>query len=156
MRKCKTNRTRTVERRRGAAAVEFALVAPLLVTLMLGAADIGQAVGVSEVVTNASRAGARSACRAGTDDVSIAIAAVQSHLQDAYPNMDSGALAAACTVTVQDGAGSTLSSADLENMTPGAAVQVQVVLNFAAIRWIPGVDFMTGRSISRTTVMRRE
>ena len=54
----KTNRSRT-HARKGAAAVEFALVAPLLVLLVLGSVDIGQFINTSQVLNGASREGAR-------------------------------------------------------------------------------------------------
>jgi Flp pilus assembly protein TadG len=45
-------------RRRGAAAVEFAVVLPLLVTFLLGATDFGRFSYTSIAVANAARAGA--------------------------------------------------------------------------------------------------
>jgi Flp pilus assembly protein TadG len=47
---------------RGAAVVEFALVLPLLLVLVLGAIDWGYFFYVEEVVTNAAREGARAGC----------------------------------------------------------------------------------------------
>jgi Flp pilus assembly protein TadG len=47
------------DRERGAAAVEFALVLPLLLTLVLGAIDWGWYFFVDQLVTNAAREGAR-------------------------------------------------------------------------------------------------
>jgi Flp pilus assembly protein TadG len=46
-------------RQRGAAAVEFALVLPLLLALVLGVVDLGLAVYTQSVLSNASREGAR-------------------------------------------------------------------------------------------------
>jgi len=45
--------------RRGIAAVEFALIAPFFVTLILGTIELGRAIQVKQAVTNASREGAR-------------------------------------------------------------------------------------------------
>lgn len=50
---------RARDRSRGAAAVEFALVLPLLLTLVLGTIDWGWYFFVDQVVTNAAREGAR-------------------------------------------------------------------------------------------------
>lgn len=52
-------RSRWKAGQRGAAAVEFALVLPLLLMLVLGAIDWGWYFFVREVVTNAAREGAR-------------------------------------------------------------------------------------------------
>jgi Flp pilus assembly protein TadG len=44
---------------RGAAAVEFALVVPLLLVLVLGIAEFGRAYTISTTLSNAARVGAR-------------------------------------------------------------------------------------------------
>ena len=61
---------------RGAAAVEFALVAPLLLLLILGMIDWGWHMFVSQVMTNAAREGAR-AGSLWPDDPDQAIADAQ-------------------------------------------------------------------------------
>lgn len=50
---------RTRDRHRGAAAVEFALVVPLLLLLVFGCIDWGWFFFLDQVVTNAAREGAR-------------------------------------------------------------------------------------------------
>jgi Flp pilus assembly protein TadG len=62
--------------RNGIAAVECAIVAPLLVLLLLGAIDLGQYVNVYQKVSDASRAGARIA----------AMRAPNIEGRDGYPN----------------------------------------------------------------------
>src|SRR6267142_1730292 len=47
------------DRQRGTAAVEFALVFPLLLTLVLGAIDWGWYFFIDQLVTNSAREGAR-------------------------------------------------------------------------------------------------
>lgn len=47
------------ERQRGVAAVEFALVLPLFLTLVMGAIDWGWFFYIDQLVTNAAREGAR-------------------------------------------------------------------------------------------------
>ena len=54
-------RTRRRPRRRGQALVEFALVAPLLLLLILGLIDFARAWNVYQVLTDAAREGARNA-----------------------------------------------------------------------------------------------
>jgi Flp pilus assembly protein TadG len=51
--------TRT--RERGAAAVEFALLLPLLVAMLMGMIDFGMAVNAQAIIANAAREGARAA-----------------------------------------------------------------------------------------------
>jgi Flp pilus assembly protein TadG len=50
---------RTRERERGAAAVEFALVVPLLLMLVLGIAEIGRIYNVQTTLSGAAREGVR-------------------------------------------------------------------------------------------------
>lgn len=54
---------------RGAAAVEFALVLPLLLLLIFGLIDFGRALNEQIVLTQAAREGARVAALGGTDAV---------------------------------------------------------------------------------------
>ena len=48
--------------RKGTAAVEFALVAPLLCVMILGMLEIGRALQVQQALTNAVREGCRGYC----------------------------------------------------------------------------------------------
>lgn len=63
-------------RDRGAAAVEFALVLPLLVTIVIGIMEFGRAYNVQATMTAAARQGAR--IMALQHDTSTATTAVQS------------------------------------------------------------------------------
>lgn len=51
-------RNRPAARRRGAAAIEFAIVLPMLMLLLLGGADFGRCFHSAMAITNAARAGA--------------------------------------------------------------------------------------------------
>jgi Flp pilus assembly protein TadG len=51
---------------KGAAAVEFAIILPLLMTLVFGIIDIGALLYNKQVITNASREGARAAIARST------------------------------------------------------------------------------------------
>jgi Flp pilus assembly protein TadG len=53
------SKNRKRKRERGVAAVEFALILPVFLALVLGAIDFGYFFYVTEVVTNAAREGAR-------------------------------------------------------------------------------------------------
>lgn len=60
-------RSPAADNERGAALVEFAIVASLLVTLVLGTIEIGMAWNDSQLVIQASRSGARVAAQLGQD-----------------------------------------------------------------------------------------
>ncbi len=54
-----TNRRSRTSRQRGAVAVEFALIAPLLFSLILGIVEFGRIYNAQVLVTNAAREAAR-------------------------------------------------------------------------------------------------
>src|SRR5436309_16005435 len=62
-------------KRLGAAAVEFALIAPILVTFILAMIEFGRVMMVMEVVTNAAREGCRMGVLPGstTSDVTTTV-----------------------------------------------------------------------------------
>jgi Flp pilus assembly protein TadG len=72
--------------RRGVATIEFALVAPILVLLLLGIWEIGRLVQVMEVLYNAAREGARQASTA-TATLTDIKANVRSYIQNAEPSI---------------------------------------------------------------------
>lgn len=142
--------------RRAVAAVEFALVAPLLVLVVLGTIDVGQYVNVGQVVNNASREGARHACREDVTTVSEVTTKVQNYMASAFPNVSSTDLNAALTVTVRDENNAVIPSGDLTNISSGSGVSVQVALQYEPVRWLNGFISLSGTSSTTTTLMRRE
>ena len=143
-------------RRAGAAAVELALVSPLLIVIVLGAIDVGQFVNVGQVVSNASRQGARSASRKSAANVSDVETVVQNYLAGAFPNVPASDIAGGVQVDVRDSAGNAIAGGDLTTLASGSAVSVRVALEFDPVRWMRGVDYLSGQAIETTTVMRRE
>jgi Flp pilus assembly protein TadG len=128
--------------RRGAALVEFALVVPIFFLMVFGMIEFGRAIMVQQVLTNASREGARVAVLdSPTSTASEVNTTVTSYLQKAGI---SGA-----TVTI-----------DPTNPTAagyGAPVTVTVQIPFNSVSWLPSPWFITGNSQLRAkTVMRRE
>lgn len=59
---------------KGQGTVEFALVIPIFLFIVCGIVDLGRAVIANNVVSNASREGARAAIYPGTTDAAIATA----------------------------------------------------------------------------------
>ena len=66
----------TIKNQKGAAAVEFAIVAPLLVLLVIGICEFGLLWYNSQVIINASREGARAGITRSADASSGGITAI--------------------------------------------------------------------------------
>lgn len=125
--------------RRGAAVVEFAFVAPVFFLFVFGMIEYGRMVMVQQVLTNASREGARIGVLDGstTSDVT---SAVNTYL--------SNSSITGSTVTVSP---SPPSSAGY-----GQPVTVTVSVPFDQVSWLPTPMFLGGKTLTSSTVMRRE
>ena len=141
--------------RRGAAAVECAIIAPLLTLLLLGAIDVGQFANMYQKVSDASRHGARVAANNGTSTTASVETAVMNYLQQACPNVAPATLDSATTVTVMNSAGTTMSGS-LAAVTTGTQLRVRVTMQFEPVRFISGFEGLDGSQITTTTMMRRQ
>jgi Flp pilus assembly protein TadG len=126
-------------KRRAAAAVEFAVVAPVFFLMVLGMIEYGRMVMVQQVITNASREGARKAVLDGTT-ISEVQTSVNSYLQ-------AGSITGATVSVSPDPA---VKAAYNEPMT------VTVSVPFSQVSWLPSPMFLGGQTLSAATVMRRE
>jgi Flp pilus assembly protein TadG len=142
--------------RHGAAAVECAIIAPLLTLLVLGAIDVGQFVNVYQKVSDASREAARIAARNGTATTSQVEAAVIDYLEKVSPGVSPATLDSATDVVVTGSAGNAPAGGSLKSIPAGSEVRVRVTLQYDPVRWIGGISGLDGSQISAMTVMRRE
>ncbi len=125
--------------RGGAAAVEFAVVAPLFFLMVLGMIEFGRMIMVQQVITNASREGARMAVLDGATTAGVRTA-VQNYLQ--------GASIRDAVVAVNPDPPTSAGY--------GAPVTVTVSVNFNQVSWLPSPMFLGGQTLTATTAMRRE
>jgi Flp pilus assembly protein TadG len=125
--------------RRGAAAVEFAVVAPVFLLLVFGMVEYGRMVMVQQLLTNASREGARKAVLDGskTEDVKTL---VNDYL------VNSSIKGATVTVTPNPPSSAAF----------GAPVTVSVSVPFDKVSWLPGPMYLRGKTMTASAVMRRE
>lgn len=131
-------RHRSRRERRGASAVEFAIVAPLFFLLVIGLIEFGRALMVQQVLTNASRVGARKA---------IALNVTTTQVIDATVEYAEGVSVDGVNVVV--------------NPSPAAAktgepITVTVSVPYENVSWIPAPWFMNDTTLSASSVMRKE
>ncbi len=125
--------------RRGAAALEFAVVAPLLFMLILGLIEFGRLMMVQEVLTNGAREGARQA---------VLPHATQSDVTTTVQNY----------MTANMVSGYTLTNTDPATASGGSNVTVTVSVPYANVSWLPaGVVRWSGeQTLTARVVMRKE
>ena len=125
--------------RRGAALVEFAMVAPVFFLFLVGAVEFGRAIMVQEALTNASREGARVATLDGSLDSDVSNAA------NDYLNC-MGIAGATVTPSPHNPG---LTSA-------GTEVSVTVSIPYMSVTWVPSPWFLKGATLTASTTMQRE
>ena len=152
MRSLRKSRLSRISSRNGAAAVECAIVAPLLTLFVLGAIDVGQFANIYQKVSDASREGARVAARYDTQTTSEVQAAVMDYLND----VASDELASSASVSVTDSGGNAIPNGALQTIATGSPVRVEVSVQFDPVRWISRVESLNGRQVEAKATMRRE
>ena len=128
--------------RRAASAVEFAVIASVFFTFVLGFVELGRGFMIQHLMSNAARQGCRVAILEGksSSDVNSAVYSVLS-----------GQGVSGDTVTVQvDDAAANASSAQ-----PGDEITVSVSIPASSVSWVPGAQFLFGTITGKYT-MRRE
>jgi hypothetical protein len=127
--------------RRAASAVEFALIAPVFFLLILGMVEYGRMVMIQQVITNASREGARQAVLDGATTETI-----QGLVAD---YLELGQVASASAVV-------TVSPNPPTDAEFGDPITVTVAIPFDEVSWLPSPMYLGGQTMTATTVMRRE
>jgi hypothetical protein len=133
-----TSRSKS-NRRRGAAAVEMALCAPVLFILIFGMIDIGRALMVQHLLTNAARDGARAAILEGGTAEGI-----------------TGELVSYLALCSVPNANVTVSPDPLDTADIGDPVTVTCTVPFDDVSWLPTSKYLAGQTLSATVIMRRE
>jgi Flp pilus assembly protein TadG len=128
-------------RRRGAAAVEFALVAPLFIMLTFGMIEAGRMILVQQLLTNAVREGARNA---------VLVGATQSDVKSFVANYLSN-------TSVPVSASDVDVTPDPATAVADDAITVTVTVPYANISWLPTPAFAGGlSSMNAAATMRFE
>lgn len=124
--------------RRGVAAVEFAIVAPVFFLLVIGIIEIGRAMMVQQVLINASRVGARRA---------VTLSSSEQAVIDAVTEYAEGVGIAGVDIDV---------SPNPATAAAGDAITVIVDIDYSDVSWLPAPWFMGGKQLGASSVMRKE
>ena len=129
-------------RRRGAAVVEFAIVLPIFFLMVFAMIEFGRLVMVRQVLTNASREGARIGVLDGatTDEVE---SQVEAYLTNA-------------SIPFTPGNVVSVSPSPPSSAGYGESVTVTVTVPFDEVSWLPSPMYLGATDVVSTTVMRRE
>ena len=120
--------------------VEFAIVAPIFVLFVFGMIEYGRMVMVQQVLTNATREGARLAVLDG---------ATQNEVIDAVVDYCTASRVAVdvSDVSVQP---------DPATATLGDPVTVTIGVAFTDVSWLPSPMYLGATQLNATSVMRKE
>jgi Flp pilus assembly protein TadG len=120
--------------------VEFAIVAPIFVLFVFGMIEYGRMVMVQQVLTNATREGARLAVLDGATEDEVVEAVVD--------YCTSSRVAVAATNVDID--------PDPATAPFGTPVSVTVGVQFSDVSWLPSPMYLGATQLNATSVMRKE
>jgi Flp pilus assembly protein TadG len=132
-------RARPKNVRYGAAIVEFAIVAPIMILFTLGLIEMGRMTMVKQVLTNISREGARLAV-----------------LPEATSNEVQAQVSSLLIDSKIPGAIVTLTPSSITDAPSGTMVTVSIQVASESVSWLNTPLFMSGKTITASTSMRRE
>ena len=135
---------RTIQRRTGAAAVEFAIIAPIIVLFVMGAIEFGRAMFLQQVAISTARAACRDGILASASNSSVQ-SLVTSRLQGV------GLTGGSSTISVNGQSGGDVSTA-----TAGSPIQISVTIPYAANSWLPSPFYLNGKSLTGSVTMSKE
>ncbi len=125
-------------RRFGAAATEFAIVAPVFFLMVIGFIEFGRALMVQQVLVSASRVGARMASTTG---------ATTSGVQSAVQTYTTGVAVPGVSVTV---------SPNPATAAAGTTITVTATVPFNNVSWMNAPWFLGGKTLRASSQMRKE
>ena len=129
-------------KRRGASAVEMALVAPVLLALLLGMLEAARLGMVAQLVTTAAREGCR---------VAVLDGMAQTDVQDRIDSVLSGSGISVGTVTPTCPSPYTWTTAP-----SGTAITVSLSVPYSQVSWLKVSEFFSNATIAASATMSSE
>ena len=121
--------------RRGAAIVEFALIAPVFFALILGIIEFGRMLMVEQILINAAREGARASTLSGETDAQVT-SVVSTFMSNSRIS----------------GYTQTLSPTLASSPASGTALTLTVSVPCQTVSWLGGSTWFNGTTLSQSVV----
>ena len=139
------------KQRRGAAAVEMAIVLPIFFMVVMGIVEFGRAMMVGQLVTNAARYGAREAAIDGSTNASVTTDVKN------FVSTSVGVAASDVTVdiVVDPGAGNPDPADILTSALAKDICKVSVKVPYNKVAYVAG-RYLAGKELKGTCIMRHE
>lgn len=131
--------------RKGATAVEFAVIAPILMLFIFGIIEFGRGMMVLQLLNSAAREGARDAALSGTSTSDIT-STVHTRLEAEGISPEQ--------ITVRTFLNGT--EGEIAGATTGDTVRVEVSLDYNNVSYLPSSWFLDGAILEGKLAMRRE
>lgn len=143
--RAKIRRTRAhFATRRGATAVEMAMVAPFIFLIVFGSMEFSRIVMVKQALTNSAREGCRVASLATTQDATDVDDAVRHYVQRCFQDYDD-----------QNVVKVTVTPSDFSEVTSGTEITTTVEVHFSNVSWLPA-NWGKNTILIGTATMNRE
>lgn len=143
---------RSRRKRRGVAAVEFAVIAPLFFMLLFGMIEFGRMIMVQQLLTQASREGARQAVLDGATSAQVEQAVEEYLASVSIPGTAASIAAYAGKPADKAGTG----TPDVSGAARGQAVTVEISIPYREASWLPAPWFLGQAVIKAAATMRHE
>jgi Flp pilus assembly protein TadG len=143
---------RKTRARRAAAAVEFAVVAPIMVMIAVGSIELGRSMMVLDLLNNAARLGCRMGVLPGNGNSDITTAVTNAL-------SDTGVQGAAAPVieVLPQGTSNWVNPGDAGSAVQGDTVRVTVSVAYKNVSWLGFNWFMSsGATLSGKIAMTKE
>lgn len=130
--------------RKGATAVEMAVVAPLFFLLILGLVEFVRMGMVKQALTDAARAGCRKAVLVGTRTDEVAETTIRDYLKSSISDTQD---VTKCRVSI--------SPSDFTSMASGGEITTKVEVNYSDVSWLVP-NFLDTTVLRAESTMKRE
>ncbi len=129
--------------RLGAALVEFAMILPILVMVIMGMFEFGRGIMATEVLNHAARVGARNG--------SLATGTTASVTKEVNDLLIAAGVKGTTVKVLVNGA-----ATEVGNAKSGDQINVTVTVPYAKVTWIGNPKYLAGKTLTGRCVMRRE